>query len=353
MAAQQRPVLGLDIGGTKLAVAVVWPDGSTAGLLVAPTQRDDGPARVLERLFALGHDAVAAAGVPGVAAVGISCGGPLDADAGVLLGPLHLPGWDAVPVVALAAAAFGVPAALENDATAAALGEHRHGWGRTLSAGAGTLLYLTLSTGVGGGAVVDGRLHRGAAGNGGELGHLVVQRGGRPCVCGRAGCLERYASGTSIAERAVEALQVDGARSALADLPVVRAEDVAAAARAGDPLARAVWDETTALLGEAVTDLVNVFEPDLVVLGGGVSRAGAQLLDPVRAVVRKEAMRPAAAAVRVETAALGDAVGVVGAAAVAFDRCDLTGCSSARQPAPPDPEGEPMSEPTRRETGHV
>jgi glucokinase len=349
MAAQQRPVLGLDIGGTKLAVAVVWPDGSTAGLHVTPTRRDDGPERVLERLFALGHDAVAAAGLDvlrggdgerdGVAAVGISCGGPLDADAGVLLGPLHLPGWDAVPVVDLAAAAFGVPAALENDATAAALGEHRYGTGRTLPAGAGTLLYLTLSTGVGGGAVVDGRLHRGAAGNGGEFGHLVVQRGGRPCVCGRAGCLERYASGTSIAERAVEALRADGAASTLAGLPVVRAEDVAAAARAGDPLARAVWDETTALLGEAVADLVNVFEPDLVVLGGGVSRAGAQLLDPVRAVVRQAAMGPAAAAVRVETAALGDAVGVVGAAAVAFDRCDLTGCSSARQPSAPDPVG--------------
>ena len=318
-AAAPLPVLGLDIGGTKLAVGVVGPDGSTAGLHVAPTRRDEGPERVLARLFALGRASLAAAGVRGLGAVGISCGGPLDARGGVLLSPLHLPGWDRVPVVALAAAAFGVPARLENDATAAALGEHRHGWGRDLPDGVGTLLYLTLSTGVGGGAVVDGRLHRGAAGNGGEFGHLVVERGGRPCVCGRSGCLERYVSGTSIAERATEAVAVDPGGSVLAGLPAIRAEDVVAAARAGDALARRVWSTTTELLAAAVTDLVNVFEPDLVVLGGGVTRAGALLVDPVRAAVRRDAMGPAAAAVRVELTRLDDAVGVVGAAAVARD----------------------------------
>jgi glucokinase len=321
MTPTHRPVLGLDIGGTKLAVAVVTPDGRAHGLQVAPTHREEGPGRVLDRLVALGHAAVAAAGLGPVAAVGISCGGPLDSDAGVLLRPLHLPGWEHVPVVALARAAYGVPAALENDATAAALGEYRFGLGRTLPPGRGTLVYLTLSTGVGGGAVIDGRLHRGAAGNGGELGHLVVERGGRVCLCGRAGCLERYVSGTSIAERAAEAVAADGSGSSLAGLPTIRAEDVAAAARAGDRLARRVWAETTDLIAAGLTDLVNVLEPDLVVLGGGVTRAGALLLDPVRAAVLAEAMGPAAAAVRVELAELGDAVGVVGAAAVAFDRC--------------------------------
>jgi glucokinase len=329
MTPTHRPVLGLDIGGTKLAVAVVTPDGRSHGLQVASTRRDEGPERVLGRLVALGHAAVDAAALGPVAAVGISCGGPLDADAGVLLSPLHLPGWDHVPVVALTSAAYGVPAALENDATAAALGEYRFGLGRTLPAGRGTLVYLTISTGVGGGAVVDGRLHRGAAGNGGEFGHLVVQRGGRACLCGRAGCLERYVSGTSIAERATEAVaaersapsRTDGRGSALAGLSSIRAEDVAAAARAGDPLARRVWAETTDLLAAGLTDLVNVFEPDLVVLGGGVTRAGALLLDPVRSAVLSGAMGPAGAAVRVELAALGDAVGVVGAAAVALDRC--------------------------------
>lgn len=319
MRTPDRPVLGLDIGGTKLAVAVVTPDGRTHGWRVAPTQVEDGPERVLERLLDLGHAAVAAAGLGPVSTVGISCGGPLDAPAGVLLSPLHLPGWHDVPVVDLVQAAYGVPAALENDATAAAWGEFRHGHGRALRDVDATMLYLTLSTGVGGGAVVGSRLHRGAAGNGGEFGHLVVQPSGRRCLCGRHGCLERYVSGTSIAERATEAVARRGSGSRLAALPRVRAEDVVAAAQAGDALARELWTETTDLLAAALTDLVNVFEPHLVVLGGGVTRAGAALVDPVRAAVRRDAMRPAAAAARLELAALGDAVGVVGAAAVAFD----------------------------------
>ena len=320
MPSVDRPVLGLDIGGTKLAVGVVTADGAVRGGLVEPTRREQGPQRVLQRLFALGHRAVADAGLGPVAAVGVSCGGPLDAAAGVLQAPLHLPGWHDVPVVALAEDAYGVPAALENDATAAALGEYRHGHGATLPAQDATMLYLTLSTGVGGGAVVGSRLHRGAAGNGGEFGHLVVRPGGRSCLCGRRGCLERYVSGTSIAERATEALQTTTTGSTLAGLTTVRAEDVVAAAAASDPLAVALWTETTDLLAEALTDLVNVFEPHLVVLGGGVTRAGAALLDPVRFGIRAAAMGPAAAAVRVELAALGDAVGVVGAAAVARDR---------------------------------
>ncbi len=326
MATRQHPVLGLDIGGTKLAVGVLGADGRLSGFEVAPTRRDDGPARVLERLFALGRKAVAEAGLGPPEAVGISCGGPLDAARGVLSSPLHLPGWLDVPVVSLAAAAFGVPAALENDATAAALGEYRFGHGRSLPAGRGTLVYLTLSTGVGGGAVVDGRLHRGAAGNGGEFGHLVVRPGGRRCLCGRHGCLERYASGPSIAERAAEALATVPDSRLAGRLPL-RAEDVVAAAAAGDPLAGRVWGETTDLVAEALTDLVNVFEPDLLVLGGGVARAGDALLRPVSRAVLAAAMPPAAAAVRLELSSLGDAVGVVGAAAVALDH--LT-----RRPAP-------------------
>src|SRR5207302_1656673 len=147
--------------------------------------------------------------------------------------------------------------------TAAAAGEHR--WG----AGAGTqnMVYLTISTGVGGGVIVDGRLYRGAGGNGGELGHVTVDWHGRPCRgCGRRGCLEAYVSGTSIAERAQEA-----------GLSVATAEEVAAAARSGDPLAAAVWDETVEALACGLTSIVNLFEPELVVLGGG-SAADAQHL---------------------------------------------------------------------------
>jgi glucokinase len=320
-AARHRSVLAFDIGGTKVAAGVVDGHGQVCSFLVEPT-REDGPDAGLERLFALGRRAVAASGIDWaeVDAVSIACGGPLDAERGVLLGPPHLPGWDDVPVTELAQAAFQRPAALENDAAAAAAGEHRYG------AGAGTrhMVYLTISTGVGGGVILDGRLYRGAHGNGGELGHVTVDRHGRTCRgCGRRGCLEAYASGTSIAERAREALAADGAGgSSLAALAEPTAADVAAAARAGDPLARAVWDETLAALASGLCTIVNVFEPELVVLGGGVSRAGEQLLGPVRDAVHANAMSPGGRLAGVVRAALGDHVGVVGAAAVFHDRLE-------------------------------
>lgn len=312
--ATKQPVLGLDIGGTKLAVAMMTPDGRTHGFLSEPTQTHLGPDAVIAHLFDMGRRSIAAAGLGEPSAVGISCGGPLDAAAGVLTGPLHLPGWIQIPIVAMTTEAFGVPAVVENDATAAVLGEYRFGAAR----GADIALYLTLSTGVGGGSIIDGRLHRGAAGNGGEFGHLLVRPGGRRCQCGRYGCLEAYASGTNIAERAIELLAETDRPSSLRDLPVVRAEHVSAAAAAGDPVAGELWEDTTALLGQAVTDLVNVFEPNVVVLGGGVTRSGSLLLDPVREIVRAGAMPPAAAQAVVTLAGLGDAVCVVGAGALAL-----------------------------------
>ena len=315
------PVLGLDIGGTKLAVGVVTPLGEVHGLQVQPTDAASGPDAVLRRLFAMGHRALRAADLGRVAAVGVSCGGPLDAARGILLCPPHLPGWVDVAVAERTRAAFDVPATLTNDATAAALAEFRYGAGR----GTTSMVYLTLSTGVGGGAVLDGRLYRGAHGNGAEFGHIQVRSGGRRCSCGREGCVEAYASGTSIALRAREAvaLQVAGRAgrepaSSLRPLACITAADVAAAARDGDPLARRVWTETVELLGSALVDLVNIFGPDAVVLGGGVTRAGALLLDPLRELVAAQAMAPAAHAARLDLAGLGDVVGVVGAAAVAM-----------------------------------
>lgn len=318
--ATQHPVLALDIGGTKLAVAMVSADGRSHSFLSEPTRKERGPDGVIAHLFEMGHRSTAAAGMGRPAAVGISCGGPLDAATGVLTRPLHLPGWNDIPIVAMATAEFGVPAVVENDATAAVRGEHRFGAAR----GYNTALYLTLSTGVGGGAVVDGRLHRGAAGNGGEFGHLTVRPGGRLCECGRRGCLEAYASGTNIAVRAQELLARSDRDSTLRSLTEVRAEHVSRAAAEGDALAAEVWDETTAVLGQAITDLVNAFEPNIVVLGGGVTRSGALLLDPVRETVRTTAMPPAAARADVVLAGLGDEVCVIGAGALALDLLEET-----------------------------
>lgn len=299
-------VLALDIGGTKLAAGVVDATGSAHSFLVEPSRTDLGVDRVLADLFALGREAVAESKTAwtDISAVGIGCGGPLDAKSGVLLAPPHLAGWHDVPVVALAEREFERPATLENDATAAAAAEHRYGAG----VGTSNMVYLTISTGVGGGVVIDGRLYRGATGNGGELGHVTIDWHGRRCRgCGRRGCLEAYVSGTSISERAQEA-----------GMGTVNAAEVAAAAQRGDAVAVRVWDETVEALACGLTSIVNLFEPELVVLGGGVTRSGDQLFEPVRRLVRAQAMAPAGAAAEIVPASFGDQVGVVGAAAIVF-----------------------------------
>jgi glucokinase len=323
-----QPILALDVGGTKLAAGVVSPDGTIHSFGRIATAVDEGPIAVVKRLLELGEQVLADAGVqagglegggsdsagPPLAAVGIGCGGPLDPRTGVIQGPPGLPGWDDVPLGQLVAQRFRLPTYVDNDATAAALGEYRWGgWGRQ------SLVYLTVSTGFGGGVVADGKLFHGAAYQGGELGHVVVDWQGRQCGCGARGCAEAYVSGTSIARRAGEAVaqQPD---SSLAQVSTITAKDVADHARSGDPTARAVWDETTAMLGRMVAVLINVCEPELVVLGGGVTRAGEQLLTPVREAALRQAMPPAARACDVVLSRHGDAVGVLGAAAIAYER---------------------------------
>jgi glucokinase len=312
-------VLALDVGGTKLAAGVVRGDGMVRSRLIEPADRDRGPDDMIRRHLALGRRAVEGAGIgpDEIRAVGIACGGPLDPERGVILGPLHLPGWIDVPLVAIVEEALGVPAAVDNDATAGAVAEWRFGAGRDRDVR--SLVYLTISTGIGGGLVLDGRPYRGAAGNAGELGHLMIDIDGDPCACGRRGCLEAYASGTNIARRARKALAA-GEPSSLRALEKVSALDVVAAAGTGDPLAGRVWDATTRILGSAVATILDMLNPELVVLGGGVTNAGEALLRPVRETALREAMRPAAGSADVVLATLGEDLGVVAAASVALDR---------------------------------
>lgn len=314
-------VLALDVGGTKLAAGVVDEDGGVESFEVGPAGREDGPDAMIERLVALGWRALEAArtSMDAVVGVGIGCGGPLDPGRGVIHGTPNLPGWHEVPLGDQVRRAFGMPPVLENDATAAAMAEWRWGAGR----GTRDLVYLTLSTGIGGGAIVDGRPVRGRSGNATELGHLSLSYDGWPCACGRRGCPEAFASGTNVARRAREALAAPGATSSLASLPgspgTITAADVVDAATAGDPLATKVWTATTIVIGELVATALNAFDPDIVVLGGGLTGAGAMLLDPVTARARAVAMPPMRST-PIVLSALGSRVGVMGAAAVAFDR---------------------------------
>jgi glucokinase len=324
-------VLALDVGGTKIAAGVVDRSGRVRSRRVAPSRAAEGPETMIARHLELGRLAVADSGIPwsAIPAVGIACGGPLDPETGVIQSPPNQPGWDDIPLVRIVEDGLGRPAAVDNDATAGAVAEWWYGAGK--ERGVRHLVYLTISTGVGGGLILDGRVYRGAAGNAGELGHLTVDYRGRQCGCGRRGCLEAYASGTNIAARAREELAATpGERSSLRDLAEVTARDVSEAAEAGDPLAGRVWDETIEILGSAIANILDVFNPELIVLGGGVTRAGAQLLDPVRELGLRLAMHPAAGSGDVVLAGLGDDLGLVSAAAVAFERWPSNELAAAR-----------------------
>lgn len=307
------PVLGLDIGGTKLAAAVVSQVGEVLTYRRAPSRTWQGAETVVSRLFRLGHAAIEQAGMP-IAAVGIACGGPLDARAGVILSPPGLPDWTSVPITGPAAAEFAAPAFLDNDGTAAAYAEYLFGpWKLTQS-----LAYLTISTGIGGGLVLQGRPYRGSTGNGAEFGHLAIDWKGRRCNCGQSGCAEAYVSGRAIGARAAEGL-ARGTRSSLRG-PTVTAELVAEAAAGGDAFASSIWEESMEMLGRVVAMVINTVEPDLVVLGGGVTQAGGMFIEPVRRHALSQVMSPSVTRTRVQLTALRDHGGVLGAAAVARDR---------------------------------
>ncbi|MGQ9525013.1 MAG: ROK family protein [Armatimonadota bacterium] len=326
---------GIDIGGTKLAVGVSDIRGTILSVVREPTDRSGGPQPVLRTLERMVHQALDEAahrlGVPSgrsaLKAIGVGVGGPLDSQRTVVLRAPNLPGWDNCPVKAFFEDAFGVPANMDNDASTAALGEARLGAGK----GCSVVCYFTVSTGIGGGIVIGGHLYRGATASAGEFGHQIILPNGPPCLCGRRGCLEALASGTSIARRAREQVPRDSVllRMAGGDPGSITAALVAQAARAGDEFALRLWDETGFYLGIGVSNIINILNPDRVVLGGGVTKAGDLLFDPVRRTVAETAMRELAAACDVVPAALGDNVGVAGAICLAQDLLepDAPACS--------------------------
>jgi len=243
----------------------------------------------------------------------------VDRARGALVTAQSLRGLEGISLTEWFGARLKAPIIVENDACAAALGEHAQGAGR----GSRVMLYVTVSTGIGGGVVADGRLFTGSAGHAGEFGHQVaVPEGGDPCSCGGRGCLESVASGPAIARRA-RRMALDGlGRPMLAlaggDPDALTAEIVAEAARAGDAAARAIWAETGRYLGIGVANAVVLYDADCVVLGGGVTRAGELLFEPTRRHALARVMPRLNRDVRIEAAALGDDVGVIGAIAAAM-----------------------------------
>jgi len=308
--------LGFDVGGTKVAVAL----GDAAGAVLArariPFPATGDPARDLARMIEAAEALLRErdARLEDVEAVGVSAPGPLDAARSRILSPPNLPGWKDVALVDRFAEATGAPVALENDADAAALAEWRHGAAR----GARHAVYLTMSTGVGGGLVLGGRLHRGA-GSAGEVGHAPVEWAGEPCACGLRGCLEAYVGGAAWARHLRRVAAPDGRVAALAGgVGGIRPEHLLAAAREGDGFARSELARWNDYLTRGIVWLVMVLAPEVIVLGTIARAAGESLcLAPVREAVARHSWARPAGAVRIVASALGDELPERAALAVA------------------------------------
>ena len=317
-------VVGIDIGGTKLATVVADSTGHILSKVRKPTLAEKGPEYALQLLFEMVRETVASADLvqESVSAIGVSCGGPLDTKTGVVYSPPNLPGWDALPLKAQLESEFHIPVTIENDANASALAEYRFGGGRGYDA----VLYMTMSTGIGGGIVIDGQIYRGANDSAGEVGHQILLPDGPPCGCGKRGCLEALCSGPAIARRAQDAIQKQltdrkAAATRLLNLANnrienVKSEHVLQAARTGDILALQLVEETAYYMGWGIANLVNILNPDIVLLGTIAIAAGELLLDPIRKTVSEFAMPRTAEAVKIAPAQLGDALGDLAAIAL-------------------------------------
>jgi len=314
-------VVGVDIGGTNLVVGAMPADGSRElGVHSLPTRALLGGEAVVQRICEMIEATIAmviketGATRADIAGVGIGSPGPLDRANGIVIITPNL-GWKDFPLRDMVSERVKLLATLDNDANCATLGE----WWLGAAKGARNVVGFTLGTGIGGGLILDGRLYHGVSDVAGELGHTTIEANGRRCGCGNYGCLEAYASGPAIAMRAREALE-GGDASLLpglvgGDLSKLTAAMVYKAAAEGDQIASDVVKDTARFLGIGVANVLNVFNPDVVVLAGGVAQAGDSLFVPLRAEVRRRAFKPAVDACRIVPGALGGSAGMVGAVA--------------------------------------
>jgi len=310
------PVLAIDLGGTKIAAALIAPDNRVMDKAHSPTLASEGLQPVINRIFStidrlLSQGNTSPAQLYGIA---IAAAGAIDTSKGLVTSSPNLPGWFDVPLRDMVGKRYGVNTCLLNDASAAALAEHRLGAGR----GTSNLIYLTVSTGIGGGIIIDGELYSGTSGCAGELGHMTIDANGPECGCGNRGCLEVLASGKAVASDAKRRIK-EGEKSQITDivsgdLEAITAEKIALAAQDGNRLALEIISRAAGYLGVGMVNLVNIFNPEMIIVGGGLSKMGELLLAPAREVVRERAFPLCAGAVRIVTAGLGDDAGVLGAA---------------------------------------
>jgi glucokinase len=311
-------VAGIDLGGTKILTLVFDAEHRVVGRDQRATEDEDGgPEAVMQRMAASVREAAASRTLSGV---GISAAGPVDLKRGVVTTPPNLEGWHDVPLQAGLTQLLGQPCTLAHDADCGAVAEHRLGAG----IGAENLIYVTLGTGVGGGLILAGKLYTGTSGSAGEIGHMLVEPAGRVCNCGRRGCLEAMTAGAYLGMDAAAIVQAEPS-GVLARLCEERGEEpdarlLSEAADAGDASADAAIRRAGAYLGVGLANLVNVFNPEVIVLGGSLLALGERYFGPAREVMQRDAFAQPLRDLRLVDALLGSDAPAIGAALIARDR---------------------------------
>lgn len=319
---REQYIIGVDLGGTNIVAGAMSVDGSRSlAVKSIPTNSSVGDEGVAERIVGLVKsvqlDAMSETGATRSDFIGVGVGapGPLDRDKGIVLVAPNL-GWKDFPLRQRIHDRVGLPTTLDNDANCATFGE----WWQGAARGGRNVIGITIGTGIGGGLILDGALYHGSSDMAGEVGHTTIDLNGRHCKCGNYGCLEAYASGPAIATRAREVMVREEGESVLPSMVHGRLEDITAqtvydAAKAGDKVASEIVSDTARYLGAGIANLLNTFNPDTVVIAGGVTAAGDALFVPLRAEVRRRAFQPAVTAARIVAGTLPGTAGMVGAVA--------------------------------------
>lgn len=317
-----RFCIGIDLGGTYIKLTALDVDRTPGEVVSLPTPGSGGAEAVADRMADGARRTMDEQGISAkdVAGVGIGAPGPLRISEGVVVGMPNIPGMENAPLARMVSDRLGLPCALENDANAAALGEFLCGAGESSN----EMVLLTLGTGLGSGVIMEGEVFHGAHESAPELGHLIVVPGGEECNCGQSGCLERYCSATFMAARARRRIEREAAEGELArrlaEKGEIDARDVREAAAAGDHLAAEQWDEMAYYLAIGCVNLCRIYDPDRIVLAGGMAQAGEALLEPVRKHFRELHWKLAEPLSEIALAKLGNDAGAIGAAGVAWLR---------------------------------
>ena len=315
---ENKFILGVDVGGSKIAAAVATTQGKILARGYNPTSAQAGPNIVINRILVTMEETLSRSKVDAaqLSGIGIGVAGIIDSENGKVIFSPNLPGWRELPLKDIVQQHFGILTYLANDASLAALGEWSFGLGRKVA----NLIYVSVGTGIGGGIIVDGNLYTGASGAAGEIGHMTVDVNGQRCNCGNTGCWETLASGTALAREAVKRI-AQGEQTTImklvdGDMSQIDAKIIFEAAQQGDELANELISRLGFYLGVGLANLVNIFNPELILIGGGVAKMNDLLLQPAISVVKERAFEIEANIVEIRPALLGDDSCLLGAVAL-------------------------------------